>query len=457
MFQAIIHGMGRLLAYLYEAIPNYGVAIILLTVIVRLAMIPLAVKQARIMESNRGNQEKMRKLQPEIKKLKEKYKEDRAKLYEEQKKLYDLHGINMLGSLSGCLPMLLQMPIFMAMYQVLAGCNKLFGAGRACVPGYFIPKSSDLYTAIVEGKARFLTMNLNFRPTQVYATAGLPDALPYYLLILLMGVSMWYQTKMMTKAQPATDPQLAQTQKIMQIMPLMFVVFSVNFPVGLTVYWTASNFWTIAQQYVLLRRFGVPTTAEDARRPAPASGSGFLGRLLGQNAGPNSAAAGKKPARPTSKTGSKPARPTQKSKARPGTSGRAHSPSRPERSRTEGSSASRHRPSRAKASGRGNGAAPDRPPEGAQAGAKNGAGPVLGEQKAGRQRGEDGAAQDEAAGKAATPANKRESQAGAKGAGGKRPTAGRASGTRTQSKGRPRGGASKSKTSSHRKNRGGRR
>src|SRR5688500_8728749 len=137
MFSALLHGMGQLLAYFYSIIPNYGVAIIMLTILVRTAMIPLAIKQAHSMQANRGNAEKMRKLQPEVKKLKEKYKDDRQKVYEEQKKLYEEHGVNMLGGLNGCLPMLLQMPIFLAMYSVLSGCEKLIGA-RNCVPGFHI-------------------------------------------------------------------------------------------------------------------------------------------------------------------------------------------------------------------------------------------------------------------------------------------------------------------------------
>ncbi|MDQ4148769.1 MAG: membrane protein insertase YidC [Actinomycetota bacterium] len=271
MFNAIVHGMGRLMAYFYEVVPNYGLAIILLTVAVRLAMIPLAVKQAHVMAANRGNQEKIRKLAPEVKKIKEKYKDDRARQYEEQKKLYDQHGINMLGGLSGCLPMLLQAPIFAAMYQVLSGCNKLFGSGRRCVPGFHIPDASELHAAIVSGRATFLTMNLNLHPTEVYRVAGLVEAIPYYLLVALMGYTMWYQMKQMAKAQPV-DPQFAQTQKIMQVMPLVIVIASLNFPVGLTVYWTASNIWTIAQQYFLMKRLGIEAPAAGTAKKSEAPG-----------------------------------------------------------------------------------------------------------------------------------------------------------------------------------------
>ena len=260
MFESLLYGMGQLLAYFYSLIPNYGVAIIMLTMLVRTAMIPLAIKQAHSMQANRGNAEKMRKLQPEVKKLKEKYKDDRQRQYEEQKKLYEEHGVNMLGGLGGCLPMLLQMPIFFAMYSVLQGCNQIIGA-RNCVPGYHIPKDSPLYASIVQQTDMFLGTNLEFSPGRVFTESGPVAVLPYVILIAVMAGTMWYQTSMMMKAQPAPDPQFAATQKIMKFMPLMLVVFSWNFPAGLILYWSASNAWTIGQQFILMKKYG-PVTSE---------------------------------------------------------------------------------------------------------------------------------------------------------------------------------------------------
>lgn len=257
------------MAYFYSLIPNYGVAIIMLTILVRTAMIPLAIKQAHSMQANRGNAEKMRKLQPEVKKLREKYKDDRQRQYEEQKKLYEEHGVNMLGGLNGCLPMLLQMPIFFAMYAVLQGCSSFFG-GRNCVPGFHIPKDSPLYTAIVERTATFLGTNLELRPSEVLSQAGPVSTLPYLVLIGVMGGSMWYQTQMMMKAQPAPDPQFAATQKVMKFMPLMLVVFSWGFPAGLILYWSATNVWTIGQQFVLMKRYGGPAPGEKSEDSAKA-------------------------------------------------------------------------------------------------------------------------------------------------------------------------------------------
>ena len=280
MYNAVVHGMGRLLASFYDFIPSYGIGIVLLTVLVRVGMIPLAVKQFHIMQANRANAEKMRKLLPEVKKIKEKYRDDRTKQYEEQKKLYDQHGVNMLGGLSGCLPMLVQMPVFMAMYSVLSGCNKIFGSGRRCTEGFHIPDGSALKAVILEGRDTFLGMNLNLAPSGVLREQGLADALPYYVLVALMGYTMWYQTRQMMKAQPVVDPQMAQTQKVMQFMPLLLIFASLSFPAGLTVYWTATNVWSIAQQYVLLRRVGELVEAT-GKKPAAAKGrlQGLVSRL----------------------------------------------------------------------------------------------------------------------------------------------------------------------------------
>lgn len=292
MFQALLHGMGQLLAYFYSIVPNYGVAIIMLTVLVRTAMIPLAIKQAHSMQANRGNAEKMRKLQPEVKKLREKYKDDRQRQYEEQKKLYEEHGVNMLGGLNGCLPMLLQMPIFFAMYAVLRGCTSLFG-GNNCTPGFHIPDESPLHTAIVERTATFLGTNLELTPSGVFSQLGPVPALPYVLLIGFMGGTMWYQTQMMMKAQPTPDPQFAATQKVMKFMPLMLVVFSWTFPAGLILYWSATNAWTIGQQFILMKKYGGPVPA--SKESEKASPKKTPAAQDGEKSQPAKPAAGKHP------------------------------------------------------------------------------------------------------------------------------------------------------------------
>src|SRR6266849_7050120 len=112
-FHELLAFLGKGLAFFYDLIPSYGLAIILLTVAVRLVMLPLTIKQTRSMQE-------MQRLQPEVKRIQAKYKGDRQKMNEEMMNLYKEHKVNPLG---GCLPLLLQLPIFLALYRVFAGCG----------------------------------------------------------------------------------------------------------------------------------------------------------------------------------------------------------------------------------------------------------------------------------------------------------------------------------------------
>lgn len=281
----IIKGVGQLLAYLFDLVPNYGIAIILLTVTVRLAMVPLAVKQAHMMQKARPHQEKMRKLQPELKKIREKYRDDRQKQYEETQKLMKEHEVNQFAGLGGCLPMLVQLPIFYAMYKVLGSCSTKIGRGKICPPEQtgilYLPAGSALRTAIAggSGAATFLGMNLGLHPSAAYSTLGLAGAWPYYLLVGLMGLTMWYQQKQTMRLQPPADPQQAAMMKPLQYFWILFVWFSLNFPVGLTLYWVTSNTWTIGQQYILLKRYGpdAPPRAPKVKGGDPAAPDGATG------------------------------------------------------------------------------------------------------------------------------------------------------------------------------------
>lgn len=258
MLNALAQGLGELLALLYDLIPNYGVAIILLTLGVRIAMLPLAVKQAHIMQAARPQQERMRKLQPELKKIREKHAGDRQKQYEETQKLFKDNEVNQFAGLQGCLPTLIQAPIWFGMYRVLAACGS--SLRMKCKVGttgtYFLPAGSALKAAILAGSATFMGMRLGVSPSQAFKSFGPLGAAPYLLLMALMGVTTWYQQSQMTKAQPSVDPQQEAMMKAFKIMPLLFVVWSWTFPTGLTLYWTFSNLWTIGQQYILLKKYG---------------------------------------------------------------------------------------------------------------------------------------------------------------------------------------------------------
>jgi YidC/Oxa1 family membrane protein insertase len=188
---------------------NWGIAIILLTLMVRAIMFWPSLKS---MVSMRRMQKKMAAMQPRLDTIKKMYKDDPSKLNPEMMKLYQEYGVNPLG---GCLPMLLQIPIFFALYGTLGAAFELRGAS-------FFWKWTDL-------------------------TAGDPT----YIFPLAMGVSMFLQQKLAPNNSATVSEDQAQIQKMMLwMMPIMFtfMALSMHWPVGLLLYWTASNLFGIGQQ-----------------------------------------------------------------------------------------------------------------------------------------------------------------------------------------------------------------
>jgi YidC/Oxa1 family membrane protein insertase len=252
------------LTALYAVVQSLGLAIILLTVAVRLLLVPLSVKQLRSMRE-------MQRLQPEIRKLQAKYKGDRQKMNEELMKLYREQGASPFG---GCLPTLLQFPVLLALFYVIRTPLKYMGyqlQGTDWVQQHVsgimqsiqesqLARDLDRHTTVVN---HFLAWRLDCTPTEVWSNSNsalAPQAcgsgdwfniLPYAALILLMGATTYYQQKQLQAQRTPGDPQAAQMQMIMRIMPLMLMVFAVNFPTGVVLYWITTNLWTIGQQHLM--------------------------------------------------------------------------------------------------------------------------------------------------------------------------------------------------------------
>ncbi|PKL91294.1 MAG: hypothetical protein CVV21_08765 [Candidatus Goldiibacteriota bacterium HGW-Goldbacteria-1] len=196
--------------FFHKLTKNYGVAILLLTLLVRLI---LWVPSQHSFKQMKDTQKKMTIIKPRIETLKKVYKNDSQKLNEETMKLYQEYKINPLG---GCLPMLIQMPIFIALYQMLINMVELKGA-------YFALWLKDL---------------------------SKPD--PFFVLPIFMGVSMFFQQKMTSSATPVTDESAAMQQKIMLWgMPIFLTFLSFSWPSGLLLYWSMSNILGIAQQLMV--------------------------------------------------------------------------------------------------------------------------------------------------------------------------------------------------------------
>jgi YidC/Oxa1 family membrane protein insertase len=243
IWDGIREGMGWVLAFFYSIVPNVGFAIIMLTVLVRLILFPLTAKQAKSMIA-------MQRAQPEIKKLQAKYKNDRQKLNEEMMKFYKEHQINPLG---GCLPLLAQSPVFIALYQTLEDLQK------------FIPKTGSLnqmYTAICSGHGNTLAkctkpvldfFGMNLAQSASNAPKGFGNALPYYVLVGLVVISAFFQQRQTMRNQAAPNPQM---QVIGKVMPVVFGFISINIPAGVVLYFLTSNLWQIGQQEVVYRTIG---------------------------------------------------------------------------------------------------------------------------------------------------------------------------------------------------------
>ena len=299
-FQGLLDGLGWLIAKIYDVIPNYGVTIIVLTVLIRVVLLPLGIKQIRSMQH-------MQLVQPKVKAVQQKYKGNKQKQQEEVMKLYREYGVN---PFSGCWPVLLQFPILIAMYSVLRfpqhpihipDNTQLYRVVTAQIPPVSSPQAVP-DTAQPSNGTEFLGMNLLCPASQAgNANAKLRDRIsvngqtatveypvdcgsggltrvPYYVFVVLMFGTTYFQQRQMQKASPP-GASSSQQQALLRIMPIMFGVFGFFFPAGLVVYWTTSNLWQIGQQYFMLR---TRPSAEDlaAKADGKKARKGFLASLM---------------------------------------------------------------------------------------------------------------------------------------------------------------------------------
>jgi YidC/Oxa1 family membrane protein insertase len=223
---------------------NFGLAIIILTVVVRFILYPLTVRQTR-------STKVMQELQPKIQELQKKYARNQQKLQQEMMQVYKEAKINPLGCIW---PMLIQLPVWIALYQSII-------RALASTPEDLIKLSQSLYSWPIVTQAlpldeRFLWLHLSK-----------PD--PYLILAVLVGLTMWVQQKMVTP--PPTDPrQQSMTQMTTLMMPLLFAMFTLSFPSGLSLYWAVSNIIGIIIQYFVSGGWGYlrkPSTAKSSLSP----------------------------------------------------------------------------------------------------------------------------------------------------------------------------------------------
>jgi len=222
---------------------NFGLAIIVFTVVVRIALLPLTIRQTKSTKA-------MQELQPRLQELQKRYAKDQQKLQQEMVKLYREAGINPLGCLW---PLLIQLPIWIALYQSIM-------QALAATPENLLNLAQHLYSWDLV--ARAVPLNERF----LWLQLSKPD--PNLILALLVGATMWVQQKMVTP--PAADPrQQSMNNMTLMMMPLMFALFTLSFPSGLALYWVVSNVVGIVIQYFVGGGWGYLRKPPGAGKPAP--------------------------------------------------------------------------------------------------------------------------------------------------------------------------------------------
>lgn len=277
LFRPLFQAISWVLAFCYNIIPNYAVAIALLTLIVMIAIAPLTFKSTR-------SSVEMQRLQPEINKIRQKYKNDRVAQTQAMGELFKEHKVNPAG---GCLPALLPLPIFIVLYEVVRGLTFTIHRGHSVVASpRYISHHTLLYQHLVAGKGTMYAFGIDLARSALSVHGGFLAALPYYLLIAAaMGVQFLQIRQLMGRnsANANLSPQAKQMQQFQKFMPLGLGAIYISFPAAVTVYMLTSSVLRMLQQ-TLMYRFDpvikgahspvVTTTAQvskpDAAKPAGA-------------------------------------------------------------------------------------------------------------------------------------------------------------------------------------------
>lgn len=247
VFQPVFHLLGWIMAFFYGVIPNYAIAIALLTMVIMGVLTPFTIKSTKSMLA-------MQKLQPEIKKLQAKYKgaENRQLLNEELMALYKQEGANPIG---GCLPMLIQMPFLFMLYSVIKGLsNKVMAHGALVSLPRYIPTSSKMYHNLVAsgGQIKAFGMDLNLKLFSVHSSflAQIP-----FLIFVLGAVGLQYlQMAQMTNRNKKTGTAMPAQQLMMQrFLPLVFAYFYMIIPAAVVLYMIISTSIRILTQDLMFR------------------------------------------------------------------------------------------------------------------------------------------------------------------------------------------------------------
>lgn len=282
VFDGFFEVVAKILASFYDISGSYGGAIIMLTIVVMVVTAPLTLKSTKSMLQ-------MQRLQPELKVIQAKHKDDREKLNQELMEFYKANEIN---PLSGCVPILLQAPVFIILYQVLRGLTQRAG-GNASGLGKMVGElrvgvtptswrfddhvfkplhleratSSDLYRSLTTtNRMSFFGVDLSLSPSQAYRF-GLATVAPFAVLILGMVLVQWIQNRQIQgrSSGAAMNPQ---QQMLMKILPFSLPLFSIGFPAGLGLYYLTQGLCRIGLNQYITHKVYAPHKEEMTRREA---------------------------------------------------------------------------------------------------------------------------------------------------------------------------------------------
>ena len=234
VLQPLINFCESIMVFFHDHVGlSWGLAIVFLTFVIRLLILPLTFRQVRSMQG-------LQRLQPEIKKLQEKYKDDKPRQQQEMMNFYREHKVN---PLSSCLPILLQLPFFLALFYMLRHDLRIHVCGQSAHPCGDIPAANFLFVPDITDKAT--------------------GAALVVLIVLYVGTQL--------VSGLITTFTAERSQRIMMLaLPFVFVTFVINFPAGLIIYWITTNTWTIAQQ-LAIKRFLPPPEPISATAPVGAA------------------------------------------------------------------------------------------------------------------------------------------------------------------------------------------
>jgi len=264
---------------------SWALSIVLLTVAMRLLLFPLFVKQIR-------NQRAMQLLQPKMKELQAKYKNDKEKLNQEMMALWREAGAN---PLSGCLPLIVQMPVFFALFRVLNSlkpnkrCTDVHLITKCFSPHYGVGVTDVAHAAQAKifGVPISAAFNSSKHTLSLLGASTTSTKVLSVVLIVLMGLSTFLtQRQIMARASTQGGAGMPQQQKVLlYVLPIVFAVIGYRFPLGVLLYWLTTNVWSLGQQAIVIRRMDATAAAAEAGKAATA---------------PSGPAPGAKPIRPAS-------------------------------------------------------------------------------------------------------------------------------------------------------------